>query len=95
VIDPRTIRPFDSETIVESVKRTNRCVVVHEAPVFGGIGGEIAARIMEDAFDYLDAPVKRVGAPDMPMPYNDKLERAAMPDAKRIERAVLEVAYAG
>ncbi|MEM8552949.1 MAG: dehydrogenase E1 component subunit alpha/beta [Pseudomonadota bacterium] len=94
VIDPRTIRPFDAETIAQSVRRTNRCVVVHEAPVFGGIGAEIAARIMEDAFDHLDAPVKRVGAPDMPMPYNDKLERAAMPDAKRIEDAVLEVAYA-
>ncbi|MEM7695467.1 MAG: dehydrogenase E1 component subunit alpha/beta [Pseudomonadota bacterium] len=94
VIDPRTIRPLDVEAIVESVRRTNRAVVVHEAPVFGGFGGEIAASIMTEAFDHLDAPVARVGAPDMPMPYNDRLERAAMPDAQQIAAAVEEVTYA-
>lgn len=93
MIDPRTIRPFDAETILESVMKTNRAVVVHEAPVFGGFGGEIAATIMEQAFDWLDAPVRRVGAPDMPVPYNDRLERAFMPDARDIEAAVREVLY--
>ncbi|MGP1255621.1 MAG: alpha-ketoacid dehydrogenase subunit alpha/beta [Kiloniellales bacterium] len=94
VIDPRTIKPLDSETIVESVKKTNRAVVVHEAVRFGGFGGEIAATIMEQAFDYLDAPVARIGAPEMPVPYNDRLERDYMPDAKDIAAAIKEVCYA-
>lgn len=95
VIDPRTIRPLDMETIVESVRKTNRALVVHEAPRFGGFGGEIASAIMEQAFDWLDAPVKRIGAPDMPVPYNDRLERAYMPDARAIEAGVKEICYAG
>lgn len=93
VIDPRTLRPFDIETVLASVRRTNRCVVVHEAPTFGGFGGEIAAQVMERAFDWLDAPVARVGAPETPVPYNDRLERAYMPDAARIEAAVRSVCY--
>ncbi|MEM8622785.1 MAG: dehydrogenase E1 component subunit alpha/beta [Pseudomonadota bacterium] len=93
VIDPRTLKPFDFETVVESVRKTNRAVIVHEAPVFGGFGGEIAARITSDAFDWLDAPVARVGAPEMPVPYNDRLERAYMPDARDIAAAVKEVCY--
>ncbi len=93
VIDPRTIRPLDMETIVASVRKTNRAVVVHEAPLFGGFGGEIAAGIMEQAFDWLDAPVARVGAPEMPVPYNDRLERAYMPDARRIAEAIETVCY--
>ncbi len=93
VIDPRTIRPLDMETIVASVRKTNRAVVVHEAPLFGGFGGEIAASIMEQAFDWLDAPVARVGAPEMPVPYNDRLERAFMPDARRIADAIETVCY--
>lgn len=93
VIDPRTFKPFDIETVVESVKRTNRAVVVHEAPKFGGFGGEIAAAITEEAFDWLDAPVARVGAPEMPVPYNDSLERAYMPDARDIAAAVKAVCY--
>ena len=63
VIDPRTLQPFDIDTVIESVRRTNRAVVVHEAVRFGGLGAEIAAQIQEEAFDYLDAPVGRVGAP--------------------------------
>ncbi|MGP1397232.1 MAG: alpha-ketoacid dehydrogenase subunit alpha/beta [Inquilinaceae bacterium] len=94
IIDPRTVKPLDIETIVGSVRKTNRCVVVHEAVLFGGIGGEIAAMIMEHAFDWLDAPVERVGAPDMPVPYNDRLERRFMPDASRIVEAVRKVCYA-
>lgn len=93
VIDPRTIKPLDMETILTSVRKTNRAVVVHEAPLFGGFGGEIAASIMEQAFDWLDAPVIRVGAPEMPVPYNDRLERDYMPDARNIAAAIETVSY--
>ncbi|MEQ8656660.1 MAG: dehydrogenase E1 component subunit alpha/beta [Hyphomicrobiales bacterium] len=93
VIDPRTIKPLDTETIIASVQKTNRAVVVHEAPTFGGFGGEIAATIQHQAFDWLDAPVERVGAPDMPVPYNDRLERAFMPDTKRIIEAIQTACY--
>ncbi len=93
VIDPRTIKPLDVGTICDSVRKTNRAVVVHEAPLFGGFGGEIAAAIMENAFDWLDAPVARIGAPESPVPYNDRLERAWMPDARRIAEAVKSVCY--
>ncbi len=88
VIDPRTLKPLDLDTIVASVKRTNRLVVVHEGWKFGGFGGEIAASVMEAAFDWLDAPVARVGALDVPMPFNDRLERAVIPSAERIVAAV-------
>jgi 2-oxoisovalerate dehydrogenase E1 component len=88
VIDPRTLKPLDLDTIVASVKRTNRLVVVHEGWKFGGFGGEIAASVTEAAFDWLDAPVVRVGAPDVPMPFNDRLERAVIPSAERIVAAV-------
>jgi 2-oxoisovalerate dehydrogenase E1 component len=93
VIDPRTIKPLDVEMICMSVRKTNRAVVVHEAPLFGGFGGEIAAAIMENAFDWLDAPVARIGAPESPVPYNDRLEREWMPDARRIAEAVKSVCY--
>jgi len=93
IIDPRTIKPLDMETIVASVQKTGRAVIVHEAVRFGGIGAEIAASITERAFDWLDAPVARVGAPDMPVPYNDGLERDYMPDAKDIATAIKEVCY--
>lgn len=94
VIDPRTIKPLDTATMIASVQKTNRAVVVHEAPGFGGIGGEISATLMEEAFDWLDAPVKRVAAPEMPVPYNESLERQFLPDAKRIVDAVMAVSYA-
>ncbi|MEM8749185.1 MAG: dehydrogenase E1 component subunit alpha/beta [Pseudomonadota bacterium] len=93
VIDPRTIKPLDMETIITSVQKTNRAVVVHEAVRFGGMGAEIAASITEQAFDWLDAPVSRIGAPDMPVPYNDQLEREYMPDAKDIAAAIKEACY--
>jgi len=93
VIDPRTIKPLDIDTICASVRKTNRAVVVHEAPLFGGFGGEIAAAIAEHAFDWLDAPVTRIGAPESPVPYNDTLERQYMPDAQRIIGAVKSVTY--
>lgn len=90
VIDPRTLQPLDSETIVASVRKTNRVVVVHEAVRFGGIGAEIAAQIQEAAFDHLDAPVLRVGAPFAPVPFSPALERVYVPDATRIIDAVRE-----
>jgi 2-oxoisovalerate dehydrogenase E1 component len=88
VIDPRTLKPLDLDTIVASVKRSNRLVVVHEGWKFGGFGGEIAASVTEAAFDWLDAPVARVGAPDVPMPFNDRLERIVIPSAERIVAAI-------
>ncbi len=91
VIDLRTIRPLDTETIVESVKKTNRCVSVEEGWPAAGIGSEIAAVIMEHAFDYLDAPVKRVAGVDVPLPYAANLEKLALPQASHIIEAVKEV----
>ena len=84
VIDPRTLQPLDMETIVESARRTNRALVVHEAVRFGGIGAEIAAQIQEAAFDHLDAPVGRIGAPFSPVPFSPALEQHYVPDAARI-----------
>ena len=84
VIDPRTLQPFDTETVVNSVRKTHRALIVHEAVRFGGIGGEIAAQIQEEAFDYLDAPVVRVGAPFSPVPFSPALEQHYVPNADRI-----------
>jgi acetoin:2,6-dichlorophenolindophenol oxidoreductase subunit beta len=88
VIDVRTVQPLDSQTILESVRRTNRALVVHEAVTFGGIGAEIASQIQEEAFDYLDAPVLRLGAPFSPVPFSPVLERAYIPDSNRITDGV-------
>jgi pyruvate dehydrogenase E1 component beta subunit len=93
VIDPRTIRPLDIGTIIESVKKTNRVVVAEESHPFCGVGAEIASEITERAFDYLDAPVKRVSAADVPMPYAKNLEERAIPGVDQIVAAVREVAY--
>ena len=90
MIDARSIQPFDTETVVESIKKTHRALVVHEAVRFGGFGGEIVAQVQELAFDYLDAPVARVGAPFSPVPFSPALEQAYMPNAKRIVDAVSE-----
>ena len=88
VIDPRSVQPLDSATIIESVKRTNRAVVVHEAVEFGGIGAEISSQIQEQAFDYLDAPVKRIAAPFSPVPFSPVLEKAYIPDSSQIADGV-------
>ncbi len=93
VIDPRTIRPLDIDTIVESVKKTNRVVVAEESHPFCGVGAEISAEINERAFDYLDAPVKRVSGADVPMPYAKNLEVLAIPGFEQIVAAVREVSY--
>jgi len=93
VIDPRTIRPLDINLIIESVKKTNRAVVAEESHPFASVGAEICAEIAEHAFDYLDAPVKRVSAVDVPMPYAKNLEQLAIPDVAQIVAAVKEVSY--
>jgi pyruvate dehydrogenase E1 component beta subunit len=93
VVDPRTIRPLDIKTIVESVKKTNRAVVAEESHPFASVGAEISAQITEHAFDYLDAPVKRVSGVDVPMPYAKNLEQLAIPDVAHIVAAVKEVSY--
>jgi pyruvate dehydrogenase E1 component beta subunit len=84
VVDPRTVQPLDTAAIVKSASKTNRILVVHEAVTFGGIGAEVAAQIQEEAFDYLDAPVLRIGAPFTPVPFSTPLEKAYVPDADRI-----------
>ncbi len=84
VIDPRTLQPFDTDTAVASLKKTHRAMIVHEAVRFGGIGGEIAAQLQELAFDWLDAPVARVGAPFSPVPFSPALEPHYVPNAERI-----------
>jgi pyruvate dehydrogenase E1 component beta subunit len=93
VIDPRTIRPLDIDTIVASVKKTSRVVVAEESHPFCGVGAEISIEIMERAFDYLDAPVKRVSGVDVPMPYAKNLEQLAIPNVDQLVAAVREVSY--
>ncbi|HXI61613.1 MAG TPA: pyruvate dehydrogenase complex E1 component subunit beta [Pyrinomonadaceae bacterium] len=93
VIDPRTIRPLDINLIIESIKKTNRAVVAEESHPFASVGAEISAQIAEQAFDYLDAPVKRVSGADVPMPYAKNLEQLAIPDVAHIVAAVKEVSY--
>lgn len=92
VIDPRTLLPLDTETILESVRKTGRVVIVHEAPVRGGFGGEVAAVIAESAFGFLKAPIVRVGAPFTPVPANRGLEKDHfVPNAEKIAVAVNKV----
>lgn len=93
VIDLRTIRPLDTKTIIESVKKTNRLVVIDESWPFASISSEIAFRVQKDAFDYLDAPVLRVNGADVPMPYALPLVQAYLPSVDKIVRAVKEVMY--
>ncbi|WP_251328483.1 alpha-ketoacid dehydrogenase subunit beta [Haloplanus pelagicus] len=90
VIDPRTVVPLDKETILDSVKKTHALTVVHESATFGGIGGEIAATAADEALFYLDAPVKRVGAPFTPVPFAENLEQEYLPDEEDVETAVVE-----
>ena len=91
VIDPRTLVPLDLGTIVESVARTHRLVVAHEAVVHGGFGAEIAAQVQEAAFDELDAPIGRVGAPFAPVPFSPPLEDAYLPGRSDVAAAVRSV----
>ena len=93
VIDLRTIRPMDTETIINSVKKTGRAVTVEEGWQQSGVGSEVAARIMEHAFDYLDAPVARVSGKDVPMPYAANLEKLALPSVAVVVAAAKAVSY--
>jgi pyruvate dehydrogenase E1 component beta subunit len=89
VIDPRTLRPLDLDTILASVRKTNRCVIVEEGWPHGGVGANLAALVQEQAFDYLDAPVGRVTGADLPMPYSKGLEQIAFPHEPQVVEAVL------
>jgi len=89
VIDPRTLRPLDLDTILDSVRKTNRCVIVEEGWPHGGVGANLAALIAEQAFDHLDAPIGRVTGADLPMPYSKPLEQIAYPHEPQVVEAVL------
>ncbi len=93
LIDLRTIRPLDMETVLNSVKKTGRCVIVEEGWPQGSVGADISARIMEQAFDYLDAPVTRIAGKDVPMPYAANLEKLALPNVDEVIAAVNAVTY--
>lgn len=93
VIDLRTVRPIDYDTVINSVKKTNRLVVVEEAWPLGSIATEIAFKVQKDAFDYLDAPVLRVVSADVPLPYAPTLIKEALPNAERVVKAVKSVLY--
>ena len=88
VVDPRTLVPLDKAAIIASVKKTGRLVVVHEAVKRGGFGGEIASMIAEEAFDHLDAPIKRVAGRNVPIAFNETLEKKAIPATEDIAAAV-------
>jgi pyruvate dehydrogenase E1 component beta subunit len=97
VVDPRTLKPYDTSVATQSVIKTGKALVVHEAPKTGGFGAEVVAELVAgDAFDYLDAPVRRLAGLDVPIPYNRELERAAVPqveDIVREARALVQGAY--
>jgi pyruvate dehydrogenase E1 component beta subunit len=93
VIDLRTLKPLDFGTIAQSVKKTNRAVVVHEACLSGGFGAEVSTRISSELFDYLDAPVLRIAAKDVPMPFSPKLEAFVLPKVEDVIKAVRQVTY--
>jgi pyruvate/2-oxoglutarate/acetoin dehydrogenase E1 component len=96
VVDPRTLKPLDTEAIVRSVSKTGRVLIVHEAPVTGGVGAELAATIAgSEAFDYLDAPIRRLAGRNVPIPYNRTLEAAAVPQVKDIVFAARALALEG
>ena len=93
VIDLRTLKPMDIETVIELVKKTGRIVTVEEGWRQSGVGAEIAARVMEEAFDWLDAPVMRVTGKDVPMPYAANLEKLALPSVAEVVEAAKAVCY--
>jgi pyruvate dehydrogenase E1 component beta subunit len=95
VIDLLSLRPLDEDTVVQSVEKTHRCVVVHEGWPYGGVGAEIADRVQRLAFDALDAPILRVTTFDVPMPYNAKLEQLCLPQTPRVVAAVKRVVERG
>ncbi len=92
IVDIRTINPLDTETILESVKKTSKVLVAHEDTRFQGFGGEVAAHIAEFAFEYLDGPVRRLGGSDTPVPFSAVMEEVALPQAAGIKKAILDLA---
>jgi pyruvate/2-oxoglutarate/acetoin dehydrogenase E1 component len=92
IIDPMTIKPLDEDTIIESVKKTGRLMIVHEACRTGGFGAEVAALVSEKALDYLEAPIKRIAALDTPIPYSVKYEGYVFPGVNNIVVAAREIA---
>ena len=93
VIDLQSLRPIDSETIINSVKKTNRLITVEESWPFASIGSEIVNIVQKDAFDFLDAPIIKVNSADVPMPYSSQLEKLYLPQIDDIVKAVKEVSY--
>jgi pyruvate dehydrogenase E1 component beta subunit len=93
IVDLRTLKPLDMHTVAESIKKTNRAVIVHEACLTGGFGAELAARIQEDLFDTLKAPVKRVAAKDVPIPFSPSLEDYVLPQVSDVVEAVRSIVY--
>jgi len=91
VVDLRSLSPLDKDTILDSIKKTGKALVVHEDKIFGGFGGEVAAMIGEEAFEYLDGPVKRVGSAFTPVGFNRILEKAILTNSDRILEAVKEL----
>jgi pyruvate dehydrogenase E1 component beta subunit len=91
VVDLRSLRPLDTGPVMESFKKTNRCVVVEENWALYGVGAEIAARIQDEAFDWMDAPIKRVSQADVPLPYSKDLEQSALPNPDKVVKAVKEI----
>jgi len=91
VIDLRTLTPLDKGTILDSARKTGRVIVVHEACKQGGIGGDIAAMIMEDAYDDLDGPVMRIAGKNTPIPYNINIEKASVPSVEEIVEGILKM----
>ena len=93
MIDPRTIKPMDWDLIINSVRKTNRLVIVEEGWPFSGIGAQISHEVTQRAFDYLDAPIERVTQEDVPLPYAHNLEVASLPSVEKVIRAVNKVLY--
>jgi len=91
VIDPRTLVPLDKETILKSVKKTGRLAIISEEPITGSAAGEIAAVVSSEGFNFLKAPIKRICAPDTPIPFASVLEKFWMPDEERLIKAVTEI----
>ena len=91
IIDLRSIMPFDMEMVMDSVKKTSRCIVLHEDTLTGGIGGEIAARLADEAFTYLEAPIKRIASPDAPVPFAPTLEEAFLPKTADVVKVAREL----
>jgi pyruvate/2-oxoglutarate/acetoin dehydrogenase E1 component len=91
VIDPRTIKPLDKKTILESIQKTGRLLIVHQACKTGGFGAEIAAMVAEEGFEYLVGPVRRLGSLDVPVPFSPKLEDYVLPNESKIVKVVMEM----